>query len=178
MGCDIHAYLERKKHGSKEKDKGINYWVNKGDAEVDRNYELFALLADVRNGNGIKPISQPKGEPSDGWENEFSREFKEYLASWEGDAHSLSYLTLAELKNASLDQEFYDESLITEKDKDGKIIGTCAWTNGEHLGVVGNRKLFELWGRSSWNDLIQKLEDIKTSNHTDEDVRIVFFFDN
>lgn len=67
----------------------------------DRNYMLFALLADVRNGRGfagvythdpIEPLSEPRGVPRDasfGW--------LETVDSWDVDMHSHSYFTLEEL---------------------------------------------------------------------------------
>lgn len=66
-----------------------------------RNYDDFAILADVRNGrgfagirtgDGFNPISQPKGIPEDATE-----EVVEYLESYGPDGHSHSYLTLKEL---------------------------------------------------------------------------------
>ena len=67
----------------------------------NRNYDLFALLANVRNGYGfagvrrgdaIEPLDMPRGIPSDasyGW--------LEYCDSWGPDLHSHSWFTLAEL---------------------------------------------------------------------------------
>lgn len=64
-----------------------------------RNYNLFSMLADVRNGyisNGntymIKPIDDPRGVPSDA-----SSAYKEYVDEWGADGHSHSYFTLTEL---------------------------------------------------------------------------------
>ena len=64
-----------------------------------RNYNLFSMLADVRNGytsNGktymIKPIDEPRGVPSDA-----SDAYKEYVDEWGADGHSYSYFTLTEL---------------------------------------------------------------------------------
>lgn len=165
MGCDIHAMMEKKGR--------YGYWKNAGDPDIGRDYEMFAVLAGVRNDNDIEPISPPKGLPDDA-----SGAFEGWFAAWGSDAHSASYLTLKELKEANLDQEFDDESLILAKDKDGKIIETCAATSGKYLGKVGHRKLFELWGRKRWDELLDKLESLKDPEHTDEDVRVVFFFDN
>jgi len=66
-----------------------------------RNYDLFGMLANVRNGvgfagivtgTGFTPISMPKGLP-----NDVSPIVKSLSDSWEGDGHSHSYLTLREL---------------------------------------------------------------------------------
>lgn len=79
MGCDIHLYLERLYDG---KWVNIDYWqYNRyyNEAEPDssepkmyhvgayqgRNYELFSILAGVRNYGRNKPIKQPRGLPVD-----------------------------------------------------------------------------------------------------------------
>lgn len=167
MGCDIHAVLERKAKNSK------HYWVSAGNPEIGRDYEMYALMAGVRNEDELAPISEPKGVPEDA-----SSEFEALYDVWDADAHSASYLTLAELKSADLEQEFFDESLITRRDTEGKIIETCGATNGKHEGPVGSRKVFALWGRKRWDELLAQLESLKREGDTDEDVRICFFFDN
>lgn len=69
-----------------------------------RNYDLFAVLADVRNGRGfagivtgdrIEPIADPRGVPDDA-----SKRWTRYVERWGMDLHSLSYFTLAELEAA------------------------------------------------------------------------------
>ena len=60
-----------------------------------RNYALFGLLAGVRNYD-IKPIAPPRGFPKD-----VSKSIAEEYDSWGSDAHSASWLTLAELMNAA-----------------------------------------------------------------------------
>ena len=83
MGCDIHLYVERKVEGAW---KSVHDFApdkyGEGVADVsyedrwysDRNYDLFAILADVRNGHGFAgvatgegftPIADPKGIPAD-----------------------------------------------------------------------------------------------------------------
>jgi hypothetical protein len=66
-----------------------------------RNYNLFGILADVRNGRGFAgirtgdgfiPISEPKGLPDD-----VSETVQEESDNWEGDGHSHSYFSLTEL---------------------------------------------------------------------------------
>jgi len=56
MGCDIHAHLE-----IKVKDE----WMYYAPAYIERWYDLFAYMADVRNYNEVEPISRPRGLPSD-----------------------------------------------------------------------------------------------------------------
>lgn len=63
----------------------------------NRNYRLFALLADVRNwdGSGITPIKQPKGVPKDA-----SKVYLKEVERWDGDGHSHSYFTYKQLVDA------------------------------------------------------------------------------
>jgi len=86
MGCDIHGVFQRSS-GAAWEDIESNY-------EQDRHYQLFAVLAGVRNGHGfagvptgavITPISDPRGIPSDF-----------VLKIWMGD-HSHSWLSGEEM---------------------------------------------------------------------------------
>ena len=113
MGCDIHFYVEKKVN---EKWETADKWnkyddddYEEGDLTVNyedrfyhnRNYDLFAILADVRNGRGFAgictgdgfiPISAPKGLPDD-----ICDQVKKEADRWEGDAHSHSHFLLSEL---------------------------------------------------------------------------------
>lgn len=109
MGCDIHFYVEVRKGGVW---KSVDKWdtdedgwmhVPYGDAFYDdRNYDLFAILADVRNGvgfagvttgEGFNIIAPPRGLPSD-----VSPEVLKASSCWGCDGHSHSWFTLAELE--------------------------------------------------------------------------------
>ncbi|MCT6901642.1 MAG: hypothetical protein M3Z48_00250 [Lactobacillus sp.] len=90
MGCDIHAYVEVKRYPYQDEKRENGVWINADKWTVNqeqvlhpeddqrhmiidyddhiykgRNYYLFAILADVRNGKGFTPISEPKGLPVD-----------------------------------------------------------------------------------------------------------------
>ena len=74
-----------------------------------RNYDLFAILADVRNGRGFadvmtgygfNPISPPRGVPVDCCP-EYSRE----VERWDGDGHSHSWLILEEILSFDWNQK-------------------------------------------------------------------------
>jgi len=119
MGCDIHLYVEVYKDGnwiSADEWEEVKWNGHKfmdipyGKAYYDdRNYNLFAILADVRNGYGFagvktgfgfKPIDDPRGLPFD---------VSEILAK-EGDNvdyHSHSWFTVQELMD-------YDWTQTTE----------------------------------------------------------------
>ncbi len=77
---------------------GNDYWVSSEFYE-DRNYFLFAILADVRNGYDIEPLSQPKGIPEDS-----CYPIKYIVDQWSGDGHSHSYFTLKELLEVDWDK--------------------------------------------------------------------------
>lgn len=68
----------------------------------DRNYDLFAMLANVRNGYGFagvdtgdafEPIFMPRGVPESA-----SPEYKREVEGWDCDGHSHSHATVAELR--------------------------------------------------------------------------------
>ena len=103
MGCDIHTFLEMKKTIN-----GTEVWVNidphiycgyedklehQSIANV-RDYELFAVLAGVRNREEVKPILEPRGVP----DNCHKITLDNYI-SWDSDAHTSSWLTIKELKD-------------------------------------------------------------------------------
>lgn len=109
MGCDIHLYVEKKIDGQwqilgdferEENDDG-GTWISGGRFYSGRNYNLFAILADVRNGRGFagcktgegfQPISEPRGVPDDA-----SPEYKAIVDQWDVDGHSHSFHTLRQL---------------------------------------------------------------------------------
>lgn len=112
MGCDIHFYVE--KQNTKGKWVSADTWVDEEDDgrrykhvpyEKEfyngRNYNLFAILANVRNGRGFAgcktgegfvPIAQPRGVPKDACE-----EYIDQVAAMGADGHSHSWFTLREL---------------------------------------------------------------------------------
>jgi len=84
MGCDIHLHVEVKINGKWE------HWTN---PSVDRNYDLFAKMAGVRNNGSITPISEPKGLPKDlSVVTQFAYEYEK------DDAHTESWLNRDEIK--------------------------------------------------------------------------------
>lgn len=56
MECDIHAYIEIKLAGN---------WLYYAPANISRNYDVFARMADVRNCSAITPLAEPRGLPGD-----------------------------------------------------------------------------------------------------------------
>lgn len=67
MGCDIHLYVERKVDGKwvAVKEPVSRYEDDSYQWDFSRSYRSFALLADVRNGGDVTPLSAPRGIPAD-----------------------------------------------------------------------------------------------------------------
>lgn len=108
MGCDIHIYVEKREG---DQWRSADEWADEYGEGADvpyrkrfydgRNYDLFAILANVRNGrgfagvktgDGFNPISEPRGLPED-----VSQEVRAASDRWDSDGHSHSYLTVAEI---------------------------------------------------------------------------------
>ena len=121
MGCDIHIWAEIQQINKKTDEK---FWMMVGSIFKNpyyrpegvpntwnepltkhpysgRNYDLFAMLADVRNGRGFAgcitgegftPIDDPRGVPEDA-----SYDYKDEVERYGVDGHSHSWFTLQEL---------------------------------------------------------------------------------
>lgn len=135
-----------------------------------RNYNLFAILADVRNGRGFagsytgegfNPIAEPKGIP-----NDLSPEVTESFHYWEGDGHSHSWFTLQDLLDYDWDQNtktlkpgMYRMDTPLEELQDSTMWVTYKECAGEF-----------------YTETIPKLNELAGDNP--DKVRIVFWFDN
>ena len=95
MGCDIHATLEYDWNSNKKKTGNEKWWrAFARDLDIDRNYQLFTILAGVRD-TGIRPvIAYNRGVPEDA-----SWEYKDDSEEYGVDGHSHSWVTFDELKN-------------------------------------------------------------------------------
>lgn len=107
MGCDIHTRIEYRRD---EKEGWLNGDFYRYDPNYrgndpyatdpmmlievcdERDYELFAVLADVRNYNNVECIDEPRGMPDD-----VSFRVERDHDDWGADAHSASWFTLKEL---------------------------------------------------------------------------------
>lgn len=88
MGCDIHAYLEKKNVNGK-------YEYVQDVFDDGRDYNLFACIADVRNYSNIEPIIPPRrGMPSD-----VSAYVRDERNIWGSDGHSVSWIDIDEFFN-------------------------------------------------------------------------------
>ncbi|MCK4815818.1 hypothetical protein KA005_08610 [bacterium] len=196
MGCDIHIYTEKKDHNGVwgcADFYEVNKYYDKLDEDeweqeyshVDfyrgRNYELFGALAGVRS--GTNKFIPPKGVPSDA-----SKECLADFERWNSDAHTPSWLTLAEIKQLRKDQgELIKRSgMISQKQmdelKDGKTPDSwCGWTNADsYVQAEWEEKYNPMDG------FIESLDDFinmrywshEVKSMDDSDFRVVFWFDN
>lgn len=123
MGTDIHMIAEFRKDGVWQTildDIFVEWEGTQFEAQTcvpygDRSYNLFAILADVRNGTGFaglrtgekfNPISEPKGYPEDMCK--YSEEFLSY-------EHSASWLTLKEIFDFDWTQIHRNFGVVSEK---------------------------------------------------------------
>lgn len=108
MGTDIHAVIEVKKDGKWSAIKFPNKYFGQYEGEPEttekvdfgRNYDAFAILADVRNGRGFAgcdtgdefvPIAMPKGLPDDITEEARGVLSDEHTPTWVGISEMLAY---------------------------------------------------------------------------------------
>lgn len=202
MGCDIHVCTETFKYSRGEK-KWVNsdnwrlneYYGGEEDAQEydlkpiynDRNYLLFSLLADVRNYGGNKSFEFDSGVPDDVSDKTLS----EY-ERWGDDAHTPGWATLKELKEAKAQTpKVKRKGFVIKKEADKyREDGTqpTEWCQGVYGPHAVNFEWLE------WEDdndefdtlidaMIERKMDIfwqrdKSSTEHDEDIRIVFWFDN
>ncbi len=82
MGCDLHLHTEVKIDGQ---------WEHYAEGNMDRDYQLFELMAGVR-GDEDMAISPPRGMPEDA-----SKLTRIICDDYGEDGHSHSYLTASEI---------------------------------------------------------------------------------
>lgn len=121
MGCDIHLYVEVHKDNQW---CTAHQWViedgwfttNDNRFDPDRNYRLFAMLANVRNGYGfggvdtgdeLHPIDEPRGLPDD-----LAPETYQMAQSWSDDGHSHSWFTVQELLDYNWTQTVVERGVV------------------------------------------------------------------
>lgn len=138
MGCDIHLYVERcTDSGWENIPNQSEEWADPANWYSGRNYHLFAILADVRNGHGFAgvktgegfiPIAPPRGLPDD-----VSASIRAKSDEWDIDGHSHSHLTVAEILAFDWDQETTLTGLFRDDGEDGD---DPRWRNGGRAAWV------------------------------------------
>ena len=200
MGCDIHMITEVRRTVNGEK-KWVNadHWklnpyFSEEDSEEpeytiidlcgDRNYELFSALANVRNYNGNPCIFEPRGIPADA-----SAQTKKVVEYWGSDGHSHSYVTLAELRDfASKHKKVKRGGMVSPEQAqalDCNGVEPKSWC----LMTSDKTALRRDWESdfTCCDELIAKMEERlrevfwlygEYDSEKENDIRIVFFFDN
>jgi len=203
VGCDIHLYVEVKRGKKWE----VAYAPESMRPEYDptgiaswyrgRNYDMFAVLADVRNGSGFDPIVEPRGVPGD-----CSKEVKAIVKEWSSDGHSHSWLTVRELLDydwqgpTATHQGWVDTDeygVFKEKGKPNSWSGGVGGIAVKHLSNEDmDKAITEGTADSHCYTLVERVESYATSAGDflrrtlpeleklgkAENVRIVCFFDN
>lgn len=122
MGCDIHCCWETQEPDGSwvsrdewtEEDYGPRL---KTELLGDRNYRLFGMLANVRNGYGfagvdtgdaVVPIHDPRGAPADA-----SPEVRRFIDGWGADGHTHSWATLGELLSYDLTRSVLERGTLS-----------------------------------------------------------------
>jgi hypothetical protein len=174
MGCDIHLYVENRTGG---KWVSVDLWSNQYSEATpsvayddmlyhERNYSLFSILANVRNGygfagvptgQGFVPIAAPRGLPQD-----VSAEVAAVSESWGADGHSHSYLTVREI----LDFDWNQKTTL------------CGWVNPNQFRqwkVNGRPASWsgDVWGANVKKVSLKEMEAAIATSETLKDERIL-----
>lgn len=221
MGCDIHMHYEVKNENGWSfydwKSEFVIGHYDDGSAQYDyrkvfdhplyisRNYDLFAILANVRNGRGFagiptgygfNPISEPRGLPED-----VTSIVKEDSNDWGGDGHSHSWLSLSEVLNYNWNQTTSHYGVVGVQEykeflSAGKPSSWCGSVMGGSIKMVSNEEMDrvisendeskEFYTRVLWEETYRdsvgdawfsSLKHLSDMFGTDN-VRLVFWFDN
>jgi hypothetical protein len=149
MGCDIHFFVE-KLNSESGKWEPVG---DEGDFYDDRNYRLFGILADVRNGVGFagcdtgdrfNPIAEPRGLPVD-----VSQTIATEYDEWGDDGHSHSFFTLKELLDYDWSQVavlrgYVDESGYKHFKEHRHPNEWCGNTFGSRIEKITNMQMDDL----------------------------------
>lgn len=193
MGTDINMVVETR-------DNGGSWGLSDHPGYRNRNYDAFAILANVRNGTGFAgvdtgdgfvPISFPRGLPID-----MSGEAK----SVDFGYHDMSYVTLRELLDYDWDQTTRHRGYVTAEEfkvyrERGKPDSWCGGVGGSMVRIISNKRMASLidrgddtshrytqveWEekyRESAEDFLSYVEGLKPLGDPDN-VRLVFGFDS
>lgn len=193
MGCDIHVCLEYRPRISeyiRETGKWINTrgpWTTadlfrkgtkrdfelfgdereyiKSDVYSDRNYALFALLADVRNYD--MPIKMDSDVVIPGFPHDCCVEIQDEAERWKDDGHTYCHCTLDKLV------DWYDKYSVYQPEMESDQFEPGMAGLRTLINAIENQ-LDRLWiiYESEFNDPTPDTKDKM------KDVRVVFWFDS
>ena len=166
MGCDIHLFLEIKK---KEK------WTFIKELDIGRSYDMFGIVADVRNLVNAIPISEPKGLPED-----VSDKVREELDEWDCDGHSHSWLNWKEIKDYNWKQIFHDGRESCVDKKTGEPLWKSLYPNKDAISNDVEYKFLDVVAEDcisvDWIEVFNEMENL-SHQYGSKNVRLVFWFD-
>lgn len=168
MGCDIHGNLEVKEEGK---------WKFIEEIPNVRSYDMFGILAGVRNYVNAMPISEPRGCPED-----ISDGTNKKLEHWDFDGHSHSWLTYRDFLVYDWSQVFKDGRISTIDKATGKEMSKASYTylqdhpNPKYVLDYLDRLAEDLIPES-WEKFLRKMGKL-AFKYGSRNVRIVFWFDN
>lgn len=141
MGCDVHVYVEVKINGQ---------WCSYAHPNVDRDYELFGVLAGVRRDG--PPIVEPRGVPDD-----LGEVARMKYESWGYDAHTPSWFGPDEMLKLSV-----------------------WWVENGHLGRTHLMGIEDSWKCYLFGEPLTPAGLLEAAQRHQglEDFRVVFWFDN
>lgn len=192
MGTDIHFYVEKKQDGKwvsadtwyPNEDCGDGYKsiykmgsgfeILSGPMYSSRNYGLFAMLANVRNGFGFAgvdtgdalfPIFETRGFPEDA-----SPEVTSAYELWDSGGHSTTYMTVQELMEYDWTQIMRKRGFVNKKEfVRFKLTGKPdSWCGGTSAPKISNddmlAKILEECGdeKLGWNSFHNLKDDLFT----------------
>lgn len=191
MGCDIHLYTEVKKG---RQWISADKWGSSADGHIDnipiyedRNYWLFGMLAGVRY-TEFAPLIKPRGLP-----NDLSIEVRAAANQWGVDGHTHHWYSLDELDLSRCKVPKTREKLIYKILMERhQIVTTRELKVQLSLGAISREPLDTLvlcaktWiykgspnlGYTTFVNPIMKFLHNKIQEHSANDARIVFWFDN
>lgn len=185
MGTDIHGVFQ--KHNP-----NMNTWENvETEYGFDQHYQLFAVLADVRNGKGfaglstgeyVKPISLPRGVPIDFTINKHGYYGEPIFGVEDGDSdrpwlgyHSYSWLLGNEILQWSKDAPKILKLGIIDRegyecwDKKSEPKSYCAGISGSNVVLI-NDSTIEMTEHPNWTH-------IRCSWYSDLKEELAYFID-
>ncbi len=159
MGCDIHIWAERKTANGYEAVTDVLF--AEGSAPFDwRAYGMYGFLADVRNYSDVPPLAEQRGFPNDA-----SSVAADDYDAWFSEAHSASWLSVAELAAFDYDNPVEDRRITVQ-------LAENMWSGGG-TADPGDGEI------TTWREFLggQFMADLAKLQECGAD-RVVFWFDN
>lgn len=205
----VHDWMEKYRDGfyDEERTEPKTDWKRafEDPLYIGRHYDLFAILADVRNGRGFAgdetgggfvPIAQPRGLPTDA-----TLVARTESDRWGVDGHSHSHLTVAEMLAYDWGQTTSHWGWVNAEEygefkSEGKPSGWCGGVGGGGTRHLTNEQMeeriksgrtdscytlvewTETYGESVRGFLDTTLPALASLTVDPSNVRLVFWFDN